>query len=404
MITSDETVRTFLITGATGFLGRRLVVRLLADCPDAQILAMARQSDPQQDDAQRHIAERAGDAIDRVQWIACDITQPMLGLDEEQIAALAGTGELNVLHLAALYDLEADEAPSKALTLDGAVHAYELAVAIRRHAARGGRPVRFCQTSTLVVAGGYQGEFGETGEELSLAAGSHTDWYSRHKYEAEVALRRLAAENDVPIMFARPGIAVGDSDTGAIEKLDGPYMLLEYMRWPILRHVLPSGSDDTLWMVPGDFVVLAIATLGANPDAYGQTFNLLYPPGEAPIWRELVAFTLRILRSRDYAGGGLLPALRYGWHVPLPPRWLNRAAEVPLLGKLVQRIFVAMGVAPHSLYYATDNPQYVVENYRKLGVEPPPPWRDVWQTCMLYYRDHREDMKAEARVAHQVDR
>ncbi len=404
MTGAEVGTQTFLVTGATGFLGRRLVVRLLADSESARVIAMGRANDPQQADAQRHIADHAGDAADRVEWMTCDITQPMLGLDDEQLATLARTGELNILHLAALYDLEVEQGLSKALNLDGAVLAYELAVAIRRHPERGDRPVRFCQTSTLAVAGAYDGEFGETGEELSLAAGKHTDWYSQHKYDAELALRKLAADGEVPLMIVRPGVAVGEATTGAIEKLDGPYVLLEYVRWPIARHFLPSGGRDPFWMVPGDFVVRAIATLGANASAYGYTFNLLYPPDQVPIWADLVRHTLRILRDRSYTGGGLAGVramIRYGWHVPLPVRWVIGMCNLPLLGRGVRGMFGAMGVGTNALYYAADNAQYIVENYQKFGVDPPPPWRDVWRACVLYHRDHRDEMQAEARVAHQ---
>ena len=406
MISASRTDQTYLVTGATGFLGRRLVTQLLGDDEAAHVIAMARPMDPQQEETQRYIAVHADDAFARVEWITGDITQPMLGLDEARLAVLAATGELNVVHLAALYDLEVDEGPSKALTLDGAVRAYELAVAIRRHPERGDRPVRFCQTSTLAVAGTYDGEFGETGEELPLAAGKHTDWYSRHKYEAELALRRSAAGDEVPLMIARPGATVGDSTTGAIEKLDGAYCLLEYLRWPGARHFLPLSGRESFWIVPGDFVTRAMAALAANPGAYGHTFNLLYPPADTPIWCDLVDHTRHILRSRSYTGGGmagLLAAIRYGWRLPLSLRALIWLSEARGIGPLTRRMLSGMGIVPQSLRYAVDNPRYVVENYQKFGVDPPAPWRDVWRACVLYYRDHRDEMKAGALVAHQKD-
>ncbi len=406
MPATRDAARTFLVTGATGFLGRRLVAALLRRREADRVIAMARPGDRQHDDAQRHIAAEAGGGLNRLEWLTGDITQPGLGLDDSTVARLACGGELHVLHLAALYDLAVEEGMSKALNLDGAVHAYELALTVRRHASRDDRPVRFCHTSTLAVAGTYDGEFGETGEELSLAAGKHTDWYSRHKYESELTLRTLAESGEVPLMIVRPGIAVGEADTGAIEKLDGPYVLLEYVRWPIIRHLVPSGSDDPLWIVPGDFVVRAIAALGASPQAYGQTYNLLYPPGEAPIWRELVRETLRLLRSPEVAGTGLgriRACLRYGWYVPQSVRGVIWLCECPGVGRGMKRLFSAMGVDWHGLHYAVDNPRYVVENYRKQGVEPPPPWRAVWRRCVLYCLEHRDEMKAGARVAHQKD-
>lgn len=403
---TDENTQTFLITGATGFLGRRLVVRLLAESASARIIGMGRANDPQQAEAEKFISAQTGSATDRIRWMACDIAKPNLGLDDDDLTELAGTGELNVIHLAALYDLEAEETLSKALTLDGAINAYQTALAIRRHPERGDRPVRFCQTSTLAVAGTYDGEFGETGEELGLVAGKHTDWYSQHKYEAELALRKVACQTEVPLMIARPGIAVGDSDTGAIEKIDGPYCLLEYMRWPVVRHFLPGAGDEPFWMVPGDFVVNAMATLTANPDAYGHTFNLLYPPEETPIWSEFLGFTQHVLRNDAPDGGsspGLMAKIRYGWHLPLSTPLLIALGNVPIIGRLSEALLSAMGVEPHSLHYTVRNPRYIVANYRKFGVEPPPPWRDVWRMCIRYYRNHRDEMKAGSRVAHQRD-
>ncbi len=397
---------TFAVTGATGFLGRRLLVRLLHQEPNAQLIAMGRSNDPQEPEAKAFIASQVPNGVGRVQWLACDITKPMLGLNDADVAALARTRELNILHLAALYDLAVAEGPSKALNLDGAIHAYDLALAIRRHPEHEGRPVRFCHTATLAVAGTYDGEFGETGEELALAQGKHTDWYSRHKHASEVALHERERPDEVPLMIVRPGIAVGDSDTGAIEKLDGPYAILEYVRWPVFSHLAPAGSDDALWIVPGDFVVRAMSELGATPEAYGRTFNLLYPPGQAPIWSELVRCTYRMLRSEEYAGRGLrrLRAwIKYGWYLPLPVRWIVRWLNLPILGGGFQRLFRAMGVAPEALHYAVDNPQYVVENYQRMGVDPPSPWREVWRNCLLYYRDHRDAMLEGATIAHQKD-
>jgi thioester reductase-like protein len=399
--------QTFLDTGATGFLGRRLVIKLLENDASAHVVAMARPNDPQRTDAEKYLGRHAEASLHRVEWIVGDITRDMLGLDDAALGSLADLHELNVLHLAALYDLEATQQRSKALNLDGAIRAYELALAVRRRREGADRPVRFCQTSTLAVAGTYDGEFGESGEELAQAAGMHTDWYSQHKYEAELALRERAATGEVPLMIVRPGIAVGESQTGAIEKLDGPYCLMEYLRWPILRHFVPTAGPEPFWMVPGDFVVGAIAALAARPQAYGHTFNLLYPPSQTPTWDEVVRHTLQILRDPAYAGGGLSATtarLRYGWHVPLPIRWLVRLTRRPWLGPPIQRFFSALGVEPHRLFYTVDNARYTVDNYPAFNIDPPPPWPDVWRACVLYYRDHRDEMKSGAGVAHQKER
>ncbi len=404
MVQTTDAPLTFLITGATGFLGRRLVIELLARNTTCKLLAMSRPNDPQQADAERYIRARTGSSVDRVEWIAGDICRPMLGFSDDQVTQLAKGPTLHIVHLAALYDLEVAEKLSKALNLDGALRAYELAVALVRHPDRKGRPIRFCHTSTLAVAGNYQGTFGETGEELRLSEGKHTDWYSRHKYEAEVSLRRMAQTGDVPLMVVRPGIAVGDSTTGEIEKLDGPYGLLEYLRWPLVRHFVPWSAEDPFWIVPGDFIVRAIATLAGNPEAYGHTFNLLYPPDANPTWAQFLRHTLSVLRNEAYSGGpmgAVRGAISYGWYIPVPTRLLIGSGRLPLLGRLIQKALSAMGCEPHSLFYTVANPTYHVGNYLQFGVRPPPPWQDMWRTCIQYYRDHRRAMRQGAVIAHQ---
>ena len=83
--------------------------------------------------------------------------------------------------------------------------------------------------------------------------------YHRTKYESERIVRE---ESEVPWRVYRPSIVVGHSETGAMDKVDGPYYFFPVMK--ALRDNLPSwlplvGADlgDTN-VVPVDYVAKAM--------------------------------------------------------------------------------------------------------------------------------------------------
>src|SRR5262249_61233896 len=79
--------------------------------------------------------------------------------------------------------------------------------------------------------------------------------YERTKYEAERMVR--AAMRQLPITVVRPSIIVGDSKTGEIDKLDGPYYLLVVIATNAsgVRLPLLGKSDAPLHRGPIDSVV-----------------------------------------------------------------------------------------------------------------------------------------------------
>src|SRR5436309_13417895 len=77
---------TYFVTGATGFIGRHLVERLLER--DGQIYVLVRaESQGKLDD----LIERWGEgAPDRVVAVTGDVTKPKLGVSDEQTRELRG--------------------------------------------------------------------------------------------------------------------------------------------------------------------------------------------------------------------------------------------------------------------------------------------------------------------------
>ncbi len=84
------------------------------------------------------------------------------------------------------------------------------------------------------------------------------------------------AMSDVPIAVVRPTIVVGDSITGEVERLDGPYLLVMLLLGlPTEVNVpLPSPGENPLDIVPVDFVVRATHAIGQDERAIGHTHHL----------------------------------------------------------------------------------------------------------------------------------
>jgi NAD(P)-dependent dehydrogenase (short-subunit alcohol dehydrogenase family) len=82
----------------------------------------------------------------------------------------------------------------------------------------------------------------------------------------------------------RPGFVVGDSKTGEMDKIDGPYYLFKLIQK--MRKLLPSWvptigiEGGRINIVPVDFVVNAMDYIAHQPDLDGKAFHLVDPsPG-----------------------------------------------------------------------------------------------------------------------------
>jgi thioester reductase-like protein len=102
--------------------------------------------------------------------------------------------------------------------------------------------------------------------------------YHRTKYEAEKLVRQRLK---VPWRVYRPSIVVGNSKTGEMDKIDGPYNFFKTIQKT--RHALPEwfplvgievGKTN---IVPVDYVAAAMDHIAHLPDLDGQAFHLVDP-------------------------------------------------------------------------------------------------------------------------------
>ncbi len=198
-----------------------------------------------------------------------DLRQPLLGLTDEQVSELEGTID-HLFHLAAVYDMTAPLELNTAVNVGGTSHAVELAGALRVG--------RLHHVSSIAVAGAYKGEFSEDcfdeGQRLPSP-------YHATKFEAERIVREQAY---VPWRVYRPGVVVGDSKTGEMDKIDGPYYFFKAIQR--VRQVVPQwmpllGLDlGKTNVVPVDWVAGALDHIAHRPHLDGRAFHLTYPGGQ----------------------------------------------------------------------------------------------------------------------------
>lgn len=250
--------RTILFTGYPGFIGARLIPKLLAADPDARVVALV----------EPRMAERArGMAPTGVDVQPGDITRPHLGLDDATWARL--TAEVtSVFHLAAVYDLAVPLAIAEKVNVVGTANVLGFCRActqLERHN----------YVSTAYVAGLRSGLVRED----ELAEGQpFKNHYESTKFAAEVLVRASMQFDEVPTTIYRPAIVVGDSRTGETAKFDGPYYMLRTIARLSSGPLGQIGNPDALFnCVPVDFVVDAMVAGSREPDAVGLTLHLTDP-------------------------------------------------------------------------------------------------------------------------------
>lgn len=242
-----------VFTGFPGFLGAELLPRLLSRSPELRarcivqpkFAAMARQ-------------RAAGNA--RIEIIEGDITAP-LELKPDDV--------VEIHHLAAIYDLMVRRDVGMSVNVEGTRHVLDFAERCRSLR-------RFHYVSTCYVSGRYSGTFSEHDLEKGQTFNNH---YEETKYLAEVDVQKRM-RGGLPATIYRPSVVVGDSRTGATQKFDGPYFVMQWLLRQPRVAVLPVAGRPGRYrfnVVPRDFVVDAIERLSGNPRSIGKVYQLADP-------------------------------------------------------------------------------------------------------------------------------
>jgi NAD(P)-dependent dehydrogenase (short-subunit alcohol dehydrogenase family)/thioester reductase-like protein len=194
-----------------------------------------------------------------------DLTKPMLGVTPAQRKAMRGKIR-HFFHLAAIYDLAADADSQMAANIDGTRHALELSAELKAGC--------FDHISSIAAAGLYPGVFRE---DMFAEAENLDHPYFRSKHDSEGLVRESGQAHRI----YRPGIVLGNSKTGEMDKIDGPYYFFRMIKK--VREALPPWmptiglEGGRINMVPVDFVAAAIDHIAHKPGLDGTCFHLTDP-------------------------------------------------------------------------------------------------------------------------------
>ncbi|WP_199432555.1 SDR family oxidoreductase [Qaidamihabitans albus] len=363
---------TYLVTGATGLIGRHFTRLLLERADTERVTLLVRERS----------RERLATLVqewphpEKVTLVPGDLGEEALGVDPPTREELRGRVD-HVVHLAALYDLTADDEVSIRANVEGTRHVIELAADL------GARCLH--HVSSVAVAGDYAGIFTE---EMFDAGQRLVTPYHRTKFEAE---RLVREQQEVPWRVYRPAVVVGHSETGEMDKIDGPYYLFNAIsRLAALPNVPVVGPDigDTN-VVPVDYVAKAMLELVTRDGLDGRAFHLVNPEPQ-PVAAVYNAFAR--------AAGAPTIDLELGEGISRRVVNLVRLSEhVPGVTIARDAVFERLGIPPVLLETLTFPAVFASAATRRelagSGVDVPPLERyapALWR----YWREHLDPFRA----------
>jgi NAD(P)-dependent dehydrogenase (short-subunit alcohol dehydrogenase family) len=260
---------SYFVTGASGFIGKRLVRKIL-EREGTVVYTLSRaagvKGEKQRAALMAYWGQDPDAAHPRVIAVMGDLTQPELGISAADKKKLAGKVR-HFFHLAAIYDLKASAEEQHAVNNEGTRSAVNFANAIKAGC--------FHHVSSIAAAGLYEGVWRE---DMFDEAENLEHPYFATKHESEGIVRKECA---VPWRVYRPGMVVGDSRTGEMDKIDGPYYFFKLIQK--LRKLLPPWmptigiEGGRINIVPVDYVVNAMDHIAHLDKGDGHAFHLTDP-------------------------------------------------------------------------------------------------------------------------------
>ncbi len=251
----------YFVTGGTGFIGKYMVQKLLER--GGTVYCLVRKSSIKKF---QELREWTGASEKKLIPVYGDLAKKKLGLAKADVENLQGKIG-HFYHLAAIYDLRASAESQLVANVEGTRNAVQCAEQLKAKS--------FQHVSSIAAAGKYLGTFRE---DMFEEAGELNHPYFRTKHDSEAIVRR---ECSIPWRVYRPASVVGHSQTGEIDKVDGPYYSFKVLQK--MRDVLPpwfpligvdSGSFN---VVPVDYVVDAMDYIAHQKGYDGQCFHLTNP-------------------------------------------------------------------------------------------------------------------------------
>ncbi|MGQ0697221.1 MAG: SDR family oxidoreductase [Panacagrimonas sp.] len=320
----------YFVTGATGFIGKFLLERLLAR-EDAKVYVLIRESSA---DKFALMQERYGAASSKLHMMAGDITTPGL-VSAANFKKLHGKID-HVFHLAAVYDMNMSDATADKVNNEGTRNVVAFVNDL-------GAPAVLHHVSSVAVAGGsFVGKFTE---DMFDEGQSVTHPYYRTKFQSEAIVRNEAT---VPFRIYRPGVVVGHSETGEMDKIDGPYYFakaIQQISYRVPKWLPVLGIEGgKVAVAPVDYIAAAMDAIAHKPGLDGKCFHLMQ--SHSPSVGDLLQAFLEAAHGPEF--GKRIPIPR----MPASMRALSARLQRAVPERAKKSVADAIGVPLSVLGYA----------------------------------------------------
>lgn len=356
------TSRMALVTGFPGFIGRRLVSKLLSCDEDLELVALVEAGcEEVASKAFEEIARSSTGQLElreRFRMVVGDVTAMDVGLSGEEFQLLTRNVS-EVYHLAAVRALGTERRRAEAVNVQGTVNLLALARAMPKLE-------RLMHFSSAYVSGTRVGVVME--DELEEGQ-SFRNPYESTKYRSEILVQR--AQDRLPITVVRPAGVVGDSRTGEIDRFDSVYHLGMVLAASPVALPIPLGDEGRapLNIVPVDYLVDAVFAIRSQGETMGQTFHVVDPNPLS---------VRRVYGTVAERAGRRLP--RYG----VPTNLTKAILRIPGMERFASISHQAVDYLNHMVVYNSRNTAKALEG---TGIVCPP-FEAYVENLMRYVRDY----------------
>jgi len=263
--------REIFITGATGFIGSHLSVKILSEEQDSNLYVLVRgKNQTDSENRFRTIIEKNFPDFDfsnftsRIFILNGDICSDNLGLTENEHSFLTNK-VTHIIHSAANVSHTLELEKARKINVEGVQNVLKFAVSCKEN----DKLVSLSYISTAYVCGNTSSVINE---EPLLPHRRFANTYEETKYEAESLV--VSMMNKLPVHIFRPSIVVGNSETGKTTSFNVIYYPLKLLRKGMLK-LLAGTKSVKLDIVPVNYVVNAIHhILFKRERTYGKIYNL----------------------------------------------------------------------------------------------------------------------------------
>ncbi len=236
------------LTGGTGFLGRQLVHSLVGQFDKIYLLT-------------RSTNNNIFNEYKNVILVEGDITSPDI-INSSSMKEEIRKSVTHILHAAAYYDLKANHANLYLHNVVGTQNILNFSSSFKSLMA-------FYYISTIAVADPMSIVLYEN---FDFERTKFSDHYSKTKFIAEKLVQEHIFDKQTLVRVFRPGIIVGHSQTGEIDKVDGPYYFIKAIN--SYRHILktlkflpfPYSPKSKMAIIPVDHCARFISLLIKKDD------------------------------------------------------------------------------------------------------------------------------------------